>query len=135
MNMYYNQTPNYDNPFVQSIRERLGPFDYDPVPAQYKDSNVRRVRRPLITLENAARYEGEWDADRNMRDGKGMQIWADGSIYEGYWRNDKANGRGRLIHADGDVYVGDWKDDKAHGFGSYYHTDGARYEGYWKEDK
>ncbi len=28
-----------------------------------------------------------------------------------------ANGKGRLIHADGDVYEGDWKDDKAHGDG------------------
>ena len=71
----------------------------------------------MITLENGARYEGEWDANRDVRDGKGKQIWADGSLYEGYWRNDKANGRGRLIHADGDVYEGEWKDDKAHGYG------------------
>jgi len=26
-----------------------------------------------------------------------------------------ANGKGRLIHADGDIYEGEWKDDKAHG--------------------
>jgi len=23
-----------------------------------------------------------------------------GSVYEGFWKNDKANGKGRLIHAD-----------------------------------
>ena len=34
---------------------------------------------------------------------------SDGSIYEGYWKNDKANGRGRLIHADGDIYDDYWK--------------------------
>jgi hypothetical protein len=28
-----------------------------------------------------------------------------------------ANGKGRLIHADGDVYEGDWRDDRAHGQG------------------
>ena len=39
--------------------------------------------------------------------------------------SDKANGQGRLIHADGDVYEGDWKNDKAHGFGIYTHMDGA----------
>jgi len=38
-------------------------------------------------------------------------------VYEGYWKEDKANGRGRLIHADGDIYDGYWKNDKAHGFG------------------
>ena len=36
-----------------------------------------------------------------MREGKGTQIWRDGSKYEGYWGNDMANGAGRLIHADG----------------------------------
>ena len=44
-----------------------------------------------------------------------MQIWADGSIYEGYWLNNKANGYGRLIHPDGDVYSGEWENDAAHG--------------------
>ena len=41
--------------------------------------------------------------DKDIRDGRGVQIWLDGSRYEGYWKNNKANGRGRLIHADGDV--------------------------------
>jgi hypothetical protein len=46
------------------------------------------------------------NVDINTRDGMGIQIWPDGSKYEGYWKADKANGRGRLIHADGDVYEG-----------------------------
>jgi len=46
-----------------------------------------------------------------------------------------ANGKGRMIHADGDVYEGTWKDDKAHGFGVFNRTDGSKYEGEWYEDK
>jgi hypothetical protein len=46
-------------------------------------------------------------------------------MYEGEWRNDKANGKGRLIHSDGDVYEGDWFNDKAEGYGIYTHMDGA----------
>ena len=41
-----------------------------------------------------------------IRQGKGRQIWPDGSMYEGWWMDNKANGAGRLIHADGDVYDG-----------------------------
>lgn len=37
--------------------------------------------------------------------------------------------------ADGDVYEGEWKEDKAHGFGVYYYADGAKYEGEWRDDK
>ena len=34
-------------------------------------------------------------------------------MYEGYWKDDKANGKCKLIHTDGDVYDGDWLNDKA----------------------
>jgi len=71
--------------------------------------------KKVVTLENGAKYEGQWDEKTGMRDGIGVQIWPDGSVYEGYWKNDKAHGVGRLIHADKDIYEGDWINDKAHG--------------------
>jgi hypothetical protein len=43
-----------------------------------------------------------------MRHGKGKQLWKDGSVYEGYWKNNMAHGKGRLIHSDADVYEGEW---------------------------
>lgn len=120
---------------VQNLREQLGEFDFNPVPEGYIEyDNKKRTFKKPQELDNGATYEGEWDA-YGHKDGRGVQIWADCSVYEGYWENDKANGRGRLIHADGDVYNGEWKDDKAHGYGMYFHTDGARYEGDWFEDK
>jgi hypothetical protein len=30
----------------------------------------------------------------------------DGSVYEGWWKNNMAHGKGRLINADGDIYDG-----------------------------
>ena len=90
--------------------------------------------RPPVEYENKAIYYGEWNSETNQRFGRGIQTWIDGSRYEGYWVNDKANVRGKLIHADGDVYEGEWLDDKAHGYGTYTHTDGAKYEGYWKDN-
>jgi len=60
--------PNYQNPKVQEIKERLGAFNYNPAP---KSDGVLRKRRALATLENGARYEGEWNEATNKRDGKG----------------------------------------------------------------
>ena len=128
------QPPLYDCPEVMRIREESGPFNYEE--GDYHNSlndGLTRQKRPMITIDNEAKYQGEWV--NSVRDGRGYQIWPDGSLYEGFWKNNKANGRGRLIHADGDVYEGEWKDDKAHGYGVYMHADGARYEGYWSEDK
>jgi len=60
--------PNYDNPLVLSIKSKLGNFNYDPAP---KKDTIKRAYKDLITLENGAKYEGEWDLSANVRDGKG----------------------------------------------------------------
>ena len=75
----------------------------------------------MQNLDDGAVYVGEWLVNTQVKQGRGLSIWPDGSLYEGYWRDGKACGKGRLIHADGDVYVGSWKNDKADGFGIYFH--------------
>lgn len=156
---------NYFNEVVEYIYNQLGPYDMNankmPVAASsHTDYPIAQnaaydetvVMKGWRTLESGAKYNGEWDANTGLRHGKGTQIWPDGSRYDGYWRNDRANGPGRLIHADGDVYQGDWVDDKAHGWGQYMHLGESMdkftksnspnlfnfthcYEGYWQNDK
>lgn len=41
---------------------------------------------------------------------------------------------GRMTHANGDIYQGEWKDDKANGVGTFVDTNGARYVGQWSND-
>ena len=62
-----------------------------------------------------------------MKQGYGVQIWPDGSKYEGEWFENKAHGNGKFTHSNNDVYHGEWKDDKVDGFGIYIHHDGGRY--------
>ncbi|OMJ82628.1 hypothetical protein SteCoe_16608 [Stentor coeruleus] len=124
-----NLVPDYTTSATRAVQARLGKFT-----VKETSDNVKKVKRGPVEMENGAIFTGEWSLE-NHRHGFGIQIWNDGSKYEGEWRMDKANGCGRLIHADGDVYEGRWKDDKAHGYGVYIHTDGARYEGNWENDK
>jgi len=37
--------------------------------------------------------------------------WTDGSSYEGYWQNDRANGNGLFVHPNGATYNGSWEND------------------------
>ena len=123
-----SKVPDYTNSSAKMMQTKLGPFIY----RGPDDKNL--IKRGPVQMENEAIYIGEWST-ANKRHGKGVQKWNDGSVYEGYWSNDKANGKGRLIHANGDVYEGDWLDDKASGKGIYIHNDGAKYEGEWLFDK
>jgi len=122
----------YANEIVLKKEKELGDYVFD----DSGDTSKTKVEwRPTQLVNNTTRYEGEWSKKENKRHGKGTQVWADGSMYVGTWRDGKAEGKGRLIHADGDAYEGEWKNDEADGRGIYYHADGARYEGEWKNDK
>jgi hypothetical protein len=50
---------------------------------------------------------------------KGVYNWADGSRYEGNWKNNMINGFGRYEWPDGRHYVGEWLDNKMHNKGRY----------------
>jgi hypothetical protein len=39
---------------------------------EYSHDGLLRVKRPILLLENGAKYEGEWIADSDIRDGRGI---------------------------------------------------------------
>lgn len=57
---------------------QLGEFDYG---SDQATPNLEY--KPLGLLETGAQYEGEYVIGTDNREGKGKQIWADGSVYEG----------------------------------------------------
>ena len=133
--------------YLNSRFKKITPYVYN-LEEDFKDPEFeKRQFRPATQIGNGGTYLGEWYLNilvkqyiikiriGSSRQGKGVQIWPDGSIYEGYWRDNQANIKGRLIHSDGDIYEGGWVNDKAEGYGTYLHVDGAKYAGAWKDDK
>ena len=59
---------------------------------------VSRETREAVQFDNGIIYQGQWNVIEETKDGRGVQVWPDGSKYEGYWRDNQANGQGRLIH-------------------------------------
>lgn len=87
-----------------------------------------------IQFPNGATFFGQVNTKYCLREGVGTQIWEDGSIYTGQWKDDKRHGEGRQIYVDGDFYEGQWFQNKASGKGFYFHVDGTTYEGDLKND-
>lgn len=95
---------------VKARMDKLGPFKYRK--AEEPKPKTQLEVRPVTKCEDESHYLGQWNPDNNTREGRGIAVTKDGSIYEGFWRDDKYNGAGRLIYANGDLYQGQWKDDK-----------------------
>ena len=53
---------------VMQIRASLEPFKYDAAPA---DDSSLRVTQKMVTLDNGAEYEGQWDK-QGRKDGRGV---------------------------------------------------------------
>jgi len=98
--------PNYSNDKTLAALKKVGDYVYGPADSQDADLPVLG---PYM-LRNQAIYTGQWKEGR--RQGRGKQIWKDGSQYEGLWKNDAPNGKGRYIQASGNVVDGVWNNGK-----------------------
>ena len=63
-----------------------------------------------VRTDTAAIYSGDF-AD-GVASGHGCMLTADGTYYEGQWRNDRRNGFGFAVAPSTHIRVGQWKDDK-----------------------
>lgn len=49
---------------------------------------------PVHYPKEKAIYKGE--LKDGVREGRGMQIWKDGTVYMGEWKSDRINGKGNI---------------------------------------
>ncbi len=96
---------------------------------------VRTTRMPTklvfrgVDAFEEGTYCGFWNKAINKKEGKGIMMYSDGRIYEGYWKNDLPWGNGRWILPSGNVYEGQVHKGKFHGYGRYTWKDGEFYVG------
>ena len=66
--------------------------------------------------------------------GKGRIIYKNGSMYDGYWKDNKYLGNGPVIDISGEgKFIGKWMNGKAAGMGTMEFNDGTHYEGLWSK--
>ena len=87
-------------------------------------------RGTFIWLTSGAIYKG--DFINGLREGKGVQTFADGERYEGSWANDLPNGKGVYFWAKGARYEGDFVNQLMHGNGILTLRNGRVFSGRWE---
>ena len=87
------------------------------------------IQRQTHHSEDETMYLGQWNKQNDFKEGWGMQVEPDGSLYQGFWKNGMYDGPGRLIKTDSSVYEGYWKKNIKHGKGIETFKDGATYDG------
>jgi len=61
---------------------------------------------------------------------------ANGDIYQGEWKDGKANGEGVFVDSEGSMYKGGWLDDEYHGQGTEcWNKNSIQYTGEFKHGK
>jgi hypothetical protein len=79
-------------------------------------------------------YEGSWMND--MREGPGFEIYSNGNIYVGKFKEGKANGQGTYTSKNGlETYTGEWLKGVKNGKGKWQRTEKTKVEEAIKNNK
>ena len=100
---------------------------------------LKRLPKEITFSNEEGQYKGEYikDKSKKIRHGFGEMKYKNGSVYSGFWDQNKKNGRGMIKEQDGKEYAGDWVNDLPHGKGKCTFPLGEvkSYEGGWRKGK
>ena len=77
-------------------------------------------------------YQGEYE--NNKKNGIGLYRWPDGTIYQGEFNNGQISGRGIIYNSDDSVFSGELLNGYMNGYGVFTWSSGAIYMGNYLQD-
>lgn len=97
-------------------------------------SHEPHIKKVTIKYSEGSYYKGEFNSSSSKKEGFGVFIFKDKSVYEGSFLNNQMEGYGRLITLAGDYYEGGFKNSKFQGEGLLINTlQGIKYTGEFLE--
>ncbi|EGD81036.1 hypothetical protein PTSG_10979 [Salpingoeca rosetta] len=93
-----------------SLRESIAVIEAPPLPTTES-----------FVFPDGSKYIGGFQISERkfvVREGKGLMKFANGSIYDGEWSNDKMHGHGKLTLSDGTQYEGSFENGEYSGNGT-----------------
>lgn len=129
-------TESYDtNEVIIKLKKLLPEFKLNEKEEFILTTKNQEYRTVGLLYSDNSIYKGTININNKQREGYGTFYFKDGSIYIGFFKEDKIQGRGQLFNVNGFVYEGDFIDSKANGYGKLYDLNGLVYKGSWVNDK
>lgn len=142
---YEYVTKTLNNKEIIKIYKQLGPFDFfqegapkiDPLDdaAAAQGGESRSLQERFDKRRSGAVYRGEVNTQTNKPEGRGIKIFPNGSVFEGYFTEGHVHGIGRGVTSRGEVYQGQFSFDQMEGQGYFQWPDGSMYDGEWRSGK
>ncbi len=133
ISMNYSTEIQDNNPKILKLKNLLPKFELDEKEAYLLNTATQLKTMGLLYPGNTI-YKGTVNS-KFQREGFGKLFLSDGSIYEGFFKENKMEGRGRLLNIEGFIYDGEFKNNLACGYGKYVGLDGTVYKGTWDNNK
>ena len=128
----YNTEEFENNSIIVKLNHLLPKFELTDKEEYEVNNSSNKIM--AILYPNKSLYKGMINS-KGQREGFGKYYLSDGSIYKGFFHNNKMEGRGRMININGFVYEGEFKNGHSNGYGKYVALDGTKYKGSWSNDK
>ena len=111
----YNTDYFENSPMILKLNNLLQKFEL----TDKEDYEINNINNKIIAIlyPNKSIYKGMIN-EKGQREGFGKYFLSDGSIYKGFFYNNKMEGRGRLININGFVYEGEFKNGQSNGYGA-----------------
>lgn len=125
MENYEFVTKTLNNSEIIRIYKQLGPFDFysDGTKPHLVDgeegSETKAFADRFDKRKSGAMYRGEVSSHSNKPEGKGIKIFPNGSVFEGYFEDGHVHGLGRGVTSRGEVYQGQFMFDQMDGIGFF----------------
>lgn len=108
---------------------------------KYQEEFKHSLELPPFKFKDGSIYSGHWNSN-GKKEGYGVNIGANGSLYKGYWLNDKIHKYGMFSDGHGNKYKGALKNGLAEGEGELIVSNNVdsdnnctiRYKGNFKND-
>ena len=82
--------------------------------------------------EDGTYFQGEYKD--NKKNGIGLYRWPDGTIYQGEFKDGQMNGKGIILYSNDCIFSGEIKNGYMDGYGYFSWGNGSMYIGYYSQD-